>query len=33
MMSTGKPALSAFDQDHHLDYNQYEAKLEIIRKR
>lgn len=33
MISTAKPALSAFDTDHFLDYDKYESNLKIIRKR
>jgi len=28
-----KPAMSAFDNDHSIDYGKYEAKLDIVRKR
>lgn len=33
MFTTGKPALSAFDTDHFLDYDKYESNLKIIRNR
>ena len=33
MFSTGKPALSAFDTEHFLDYDKYEANLKVIRDR
>ena len=33
MFSTDKPAFSAFDPEHLLDYEKYEDNLKIIRKR